>query len=198
MDWVPPMWPMPEDLVLTWGEVTLAAARPMDAIELFTALDHDEVWTHVRGRPASVDQLRSTIEMARDQGRCMWVVRSAGQVVGTTSFLDVSGVDARIEIGFTSYAPSCWGTAVNPTCKYLLMSWAFEEAGFERVQLKTDIRNLRSQSAISRLGARQEGILRGYQRRQDGSLRDTVMYSVLAQEWPGVRQGLLDRLRGRD
>jgi N-acetyltransferase len=83
---------------------------------------------------------------------------------------------------------------VNPSCKLLLMAWAFEQAGFGRVQLKTDIRNLRSQGAIERLGARREGVLREYQRRQDGTMRDTVMYSVLAHEWPAVQQGLRDRL----
>ena len=124
----------------------------------------------------------------------MWTVRSAGAVVGTTSYLDVSLIDARLEIGFTAYAPRCWGTAVNPTCKFLLMSWAFEEAGFTRVQLKTDIRNLRSQAAIERLGAHREGVLRCYQRRQDGTLRDTVMYSVLLEEWPRVKLRLQDRL----
>jgi len=190
----PVRWPVPEDLVLARGALSLSAATPADAADLFAALDHDQAWTHVRGRPSTVDQVRATIEQARGLGRWMWVVRSAGQVVGTTSYLDVSVVDARLEIGFTCYAPSAWGTQVNPTCKFLLMSWAFEEAGFARVQLKTDIRNLRSQAAIARLGARQEGILRCYQRRQDGSLRDTVMYSVLDQEWPAVRQGLVDRL----
>ena len=118
----------------------------------------------------------------------------AGAVVGTTSFLEVSPVDARLEIGFTLYAPSVWGTEVNPECKLLLMTWAFEEAGMGRVQLKTDIRNARSQAAIAKLGAQYEGILRRYQRRQDGSVRDTVLYSVTAEEWPAVKAGLRQRL----
>jgi RimJ/RimL family protein N-acetyltransferase len=194
VNWIAPTWPLPQGLTLSWREISLTQADPGDAAELFDALDHDSVWAHVRGRPGSVADVRTTIEQARIQGRWMWVVRSSQQVVGTTSYLDVSPVDARLEIGFTAYAPATWGTAINPACKYLLMSWAFEDAGFDRVQLKTDIRNLRSQAAIERLGATQEGILRRYQRRQDGSLRDTVMYSVLADEWPQVRQGLLDRL----
>ncbi|MFM8896669.1 MAG: GNAT family N-acetyltransferase [Actinomycetales bacterium] len=187
-------WPIPPDVVLEHRATTLTQAGPQDAPALFSVLDEDSVWTHVRGRPAEIADLTRTIAQARDLGRWMWVVRNAGEVVGTTSYLDVSVVDARLEIGFTAYASSVWGTTVNPACKLLLMSWAFEAGGFERVQLKTDIRNLRSQAAIERLGARQEGVLRCYQRRQDGSLRDTVMYSVLAQEWPAVRAGLLDRL----
>lgn len=194
MTWAEPKWPLPEGLILTSGEITLGMATVEDATGLHAALDHDEAWRHVRGRPGSVEEVRVMIEQARAQGRWMWIVRSAGMVVGTTSYLDVSVIDARLEIGFTSYAPDCWGTAVNPACKFLLMAWAFEEAGFTRVQLKTDIRNLRSQAAIERLGAQREGVLRCYQRRQDGTLRDTVMYSVLLQEWPSVRLGLQDRL----
>ncbi len=92
-----------------------------------------------------------------------------------------------------STPPTPGRTEVNPACKYLLMSWAFDH-GFGRVQLKTDIRNSRSQRAIARLGADYEGVLRRYQRRQDGSVRDTVVFSVTAEDWPRVRDGLLARL----
>ena len=91
------------------------------------------------------------------------------------------------------YAPSVWASDVNPACKLLLMEWAFGH-GFGRVQLKTDIRNARSQQAIARLGARYEGVLRRYQRRQDGSVRDTVVFSVTAEDWSLVRSGLVSRL----
>lgn len=124
----------------------------------------------------------------------MWVVERRGAIVGTTSFLDVSVNDARLEIGSTMYAPHEWGSDLNPTCKYLLMSYAFGELGMGRVQLKTDIRNLRSRNAIERLGARFEGVLRRYQRRTDGTVRDTVMYSVIAEDWPVVRDGLVARI----
>lgn len=120
-------------------------------------------------------------------------MRQAGRAVGTTSYLDVSLADARLEIGFTAYSPSVWGTEVNPECKLLLMGWAFDH-GFGRVQLKTDIRNVRSQRAILGLGATFEGSLRRYQRRADGTVRDTAMFSVTAEEWPGVRERLRRRL----
>jgi RimJ/RimL family protein N-acetyltransferase len=123
----------------------------------------------------------------------MWVVRKGGSVVGTTSYLDVVPADERLEIGFTVYRPDVWATDVNPACKLLLMEWAFDH-GFGRVQLKTDIRNDRSQAAIARLGAVREGVLRRYQRRQDTTMRDSVMFSVIADEWPRVQQGLLERL----
>ena len=187
-------WRWSEDLVLPHAGVELTPTVITDASHLFTALDDDSVWSHVKGRPTSVSQWEQDIESARPSGRWMWTVRERGVVVGTSSFLDLSVIDARVEIGHTTYAPWVWGTDVNPACKLLLMSWAFEECAMNRVQLKTDVRNLRSQMAIERLGATREGVLRMYQRRQDDSIRDTVMYSVLASEWPRVKEGLLERV----
>ena len=166
---------------------------PADAVELFAAVDHDACWEHVAGRPATPEEYEATLARAPESGRWPWVVRIDGVVVGTTSFLDVSLGDARLEIGSTAYSPAVWGTDVNPACKLLLMEWAFDH-GFGRVQLKTDIRNLRSQRAIERLGAEYEGVLRRYQRRADATVRDTVMFSVIAEEWPVARQRLRDRL----
>jgi RimJ/RimL family protein N-acetyltransferase len=193
--WPTADWPVPESTVLARGGIELCLAASDDAAELFEALDDDAVWAHVRGRPSSADGMRTSLESARGNGRLPWIVRRDGRVVGTTSYLEVSPVDARIEIGFTLYARSEWGSDLNPTCKLLLMRWAFDH-GFGRVQLKTDIRNVRSQQAIARLGASFEGVLRRYQRRQDDSVRDTVLFSVTAEEWPRVRAGLEARLDG--
>jgi RimJ/RimL family protein N-acetyltransferase len=173
--------------------VTLSLAQQRDADPLFTALDDDAVWAHVRGRPSSPAELAATLAAAEGTGRWPWIVRHAGRVVGTTSFLEVAPVDARLEIGYTLYSRAAWGGVVNPECKLLLMQWAFDH-GFGRVQLKTDIRNTRSQQAIARLGAQFEGVLRRYQRRQDGSVRDTALFSVTIEDWPAVREGLLARL----
>jgi N-acetyltransferase len=186
-------WPISPSTVLERNGIELRLATPADALELFTALDDDDCWAHVRGRPESEDDVVQTIIDATRMGRWMWVVRKDGAVVGTTSYLDVVPADERLEIGFTVYRPQDWATDVNPTCKLLLMEWAFTH-GFGRVQFKTDIRNERSQAAISRLGATREGVLRRYQRRQDSTMRDTVMFSVLREEWPAVQDGLLARL----
>lgn len=189
--WPQAEWPPPH--ALEGAHVTLTQFVPDDAPELFAALDHDACWDHVAGRPSSPGEYAATLAQAPQAGRWPWVVRQDGQVVGTTSYLDVSLPDARLEIGSTAYSPSAWATEVNPECKLLLMSWAFDR-GFGRVQLKTDIRNRRSQAAIAKLGATYEGVLRRYQRRQDGTVRDTVMYAVTAEEWPGVRERLRARL----
>lgn len=187
-------WEWNEYAVLTFQDIELKPSTTDDARDLFAALDDDRVWTHVKGRPESPEAWAQVIDTARSAGRWMWTVRERGRVVGTTSFLNLSIMDALVEIGHTTYSPSVWGTLVNPACKLLLMGWAFETATINRVQLKTDIRNLRSQAAIERMGAAREGVLRMYQRRQDDSIRDTVIYSVLAQEWPEVKEHLLSRL----
>lgn len=193
---------IPFDTPLQGHLVRLSPYVSSDATELFTALDHDQVWTLVPGRPVDAAQVDRVLTSRN--GRYPWVVRlvapgvggepgaSTATVVGTTSYLDVQPGDLRCEIGYTAYSPVVWGSGVNTECKLLLLDAAFT-AGFERVQLKTDIRNERSQAAIAGLGATREGVLRRYQRRADGSMRDTVMYSILLQEWPQVR----DRLRAR-
>lgn len=195
--WPQVLWPVPSGTVLEGRHVTLSITDPdADAPELFTALDHDAVWTHVRGRPGSVGGMAALLHGMNPNGRYPWTVRLAGEVVGMTSYLEVSPGDARLEIGFTVYTPSVWATEVNPECKLLLMTWAFDVARMARVQLRTDIRNTRSQAAISKLGARYEGVLRRFQRRQDLSIRDTVVFSVTVDEWPAVKAGLEARVDG--
>lgn len=189
--WPQAEWPPPHELV--GDHVTLTQFVPADAPELYAALDHDACWDHVAGRPANPEEYAATLAQAPQSGRWPWVVRRASEVVGTTSYFEVSLPDARLEIGNTVYSPAVWATEVNPECKLLLMTWAFDH-GFGRVQLKTDIRNRRSQAAIAKLGAAYEGVLRRYQRRQDGTVRDTVMFSITAEEWPGVRERLRARL----
>jgi RimJ/RimL family protein N-acetyltransferase len=193
--WPDAIWPVPAGTGLLGRHVTLTITDPTaDAPGLFEALDDDRVWAHVRGRPGSSEALRDTLGAAAVSGRFPWTVRQGGRIVGTTSYLDVSPIDARLEIGHTLYTHAVWGTAVNPECKLLLMEWAFDVAGMGRVQFRTDVRNTRSQAAIARLGATHEGVLRRFQRRQDGSVRDTVLFSVTAEEWPDVKAGLVARL----
>jgi RimJ/RimL family protein N-acetyltransferase len=201
--WPHLQWPPPQDIVLRgrWVELTLADPR-RDASELFAALDHDAVWQHVAGRPVDVAGYTAILEQAASAGRWPWVVRLArdyaglktAAVVGTSSYLEISPRDARLEIGFTAYTPAVWGGVVNPETKLLLLGYAFETLNAGRVQLKTDVRNGRSQQAIARLGAQYEGVLRRYQRRSDDTVRDTVLFSMLADEWPVARAGLIARL----
>ena len=119
---------------------------------------------------------------------------AAGTVVGTTSLGDVDLTNERAHLGWTMYGSRWWGTQVNPETKLLLLAHAFEDCGFGRVKIQTDAANERSQRAIARLGATREGVLRRHTRRFDGTFRDTVVFSILRDEWPGVRTGLERRL----
>ena len=110
--------------------------------------------------------------------------------VGMTRYLDIRLADRAVEIGGTWYAPAYQHTAVNTECKYLLLRHAFETLGCIRVQLKTDLRNERSQRAIQRLGAVREGVLRDHMILPDGTVRSSVYYSILASEWPRVKTRL--------
>ena len=122
---------------------------------------------------------------------------SPGRIVGSTRYMDIQPSHKGVEIGWTWYSPAVQGTVVNPECKLLLMEHAFEDWGAVRVQIKTDVNNERSQRAILKLGARFEGRLRYHRIRRDGTLRDTMMYSVTRDEWPAVKAGLEDRVGAR-
>ena len=129
-----------------------------------------------------------------------WVVRdaSSGTIIGSTRYHDIAPAIDRVEIGHTWYGQSRQRTHVNTTCKLLLLSHAFDTLGCKVVGLRTDNFNFRSQRAIEALGAKRDGVIRHFGARRDGSVRDVVMYSILATEWPDVRRHLDLRLRRHD
>jgi N-acetyltransferase len=205
----------PDGRALVGRHVRLDAASAADAPELFVALDDERVWAAgygggPGGRPRDAAATRrilaTSVEAAMRRQRQAYVVRlatdlaegdgaaPAGTVVGTTSLGDWDLTNERAHIGWTAYGPSWWGGNVNAECKLLLLGHAFDDCGFGRVKLQTDLLNKRSQAAIARLGATREGVLRRHQKRADGTFRDTVVFSVLVDEWPGVRAALLARL----
>ena len=120
------------------------------------------------------------------------VIESAtGKVLGSSSYHDIVPAIKRVEIGYTWYAKSVQRSHVNSTCKLLLMTHAFETLGCHVVGWRTDNFNFASQAAIERLGAKKDGVLRGHALRRDGTIRDTVMYSLRSGEWPEVKAQLL-------
>jgi RimJ/RimL family protein N-acetyltransferase len=124
-------------------------------------------------------------------------LRSIGdKVIGTTTLGDFDLKNESAHIGWTAYSPDFWGSGVNADAKRLLLNTAFTH-GFERIRLHADVLNVRSRAAIERIGAQEEGVLRHVQRHADGSWRDTVIYSVLREEWPHVRSVIDERLAGR-
>lgn len=125
-----------------------------------------------------------------------WAVREleSGTLAGTTRYHDIVAPIDRVEIGWTWYAASWQRSRVNTVCKLLLLEHAFDTLGCQVVGLRTDRFNFASQRAIEALGARKDGVLRHHQARRDGTVRDSVMYSILATEWPDVRRHLTGRL----
>lgn len=143
------------------------------------------------------EQTRAYIETAlqmREQGdRFAFAVvdEASARVLGSTSFHDILPAVRRVEIGYTWYAQSVQRTHVNTTAKLLMMGHAFDTLGCQAVGWRTDNYNFASQRAIERLGARKDGVIRHHQLRRDGTVRDTVMYSMTAGEWPEARAQLL-------
>ena len=125
-----------------------------------------------------------------------WAVRELGSdtIIGSTRYHDIVPEIDRVEIGYTWYANRWQRTYVNTSCKLLLFEHAFERVGCQVVGLRTDNFNFASQRAIERLGAKKDGVIRHHRARRDGTVRDSVMYSVLKQEWPDVRRHLTLRL----
>lgn len=132
----------------------------------------------------------------RDGHMLPWVVRelTSGTIVGSTRYHDIVPDIDRVEIGYTFYAQSWQRTHINTACKLLLFEHAFDGLGCAVVGLRTDNFNFASQRAIAALGANKDGVIRHHQARRDGSARDSVMFSVLRHEWPGVRKHLLGRM----
>jgi RimJ/RimL family protein N-acetyltransferase len=146
------------------------------------------------------DQVSSYISQALEkqkQGEMLpWAVRDlkSGEIVGSTRYHDIIAAADRVEIGHTWYAERCQRSHVNTACKLLLFEHGFERLGCKVIGLRTDNFNFRSQRAIEALGAKKDGVIRHHWPRRDGSIRDTVMYSVLKDEWPSVKTHLTLRL----
>ena len=188
--------------------VRLDPVRIEDAEAMHEVLADPVVYTQgfvMHPPPADLAASRAIVAKAvadREAGRAAYTVRltgegglgDAGTVVGTSSLGDIDVVNERAHLGWTMYGSRWWGTQVNPECKLLLLGHAFDTCGFGRVKIQTDLANPRSQAAIAKLGAVREGVLRRHVRRADGAFRDTVVFSILREEWPAVRDGLHDRL----
>ena len=148
----------------------------------------------------NIDGWYDRLETERAAGRAMpfTVLDASGEVAGVTRFMRMSQPNARVEIGGTVYARRVQRTGLNSEAKRLLLAHAFDVLGCQCVQLRTNWFNRQSRTAIERLGARMDGVLRGHMRLPDGTVRDTVVYSILAHEWPGVRLALDARLAAHE
>ena len=190
----------PAPIQLEGNGVRLEAMDSSHAPALREAASDGELWqlwfTAVP-EPDKVDvYINTALEGQRAGHMLPWVVRelTSGKVVGSTRYHDIVAPIDRVEIGYTWYAKSWQRTHVNTACKLLLFQHGFETLGCAVVGLRTDNFNFASQRAVERLGAKKDGVIRHHQARRDGSARDSVMYSVLAAEWPDVKRHLLLQL----
>ncbi len=190
----------PYPLVLEGGGVRLEPLAAEHAGELGIAAADGrlwELWFTAVPEPAQTEAYVTTALAGQEAGHMLpWVVRelSSGRVVGTTRYHDIVPAVERVEIGHTWYAKSWQRSHVNTACKLLLLGHAFETLGCQVVGLRTDNFNFASQKAIAALGAKRDGIIRHHQARRDGTVRDSVMFSILRGEWPDVRRHLELRL----
>lgn len=170
---------------------------------LWEAARFPEIWTWFPFHVNCADDLATLLARARaelENGTGLGFVqiwKQTGQIIGSSSYLAVVPHYRRLEIGATWLTPAFQRTAANTESKLLMMSYAFESLGCNRVEFKTDSRNARSRAALKRIGAIEEGTLRAHMINPDASLRDSVYYSVLKSEWPAVRERLQELLRQR-
>jgi len=156
-----------------------------------------ELWfTAVPEPERTAAYIAAALEGQRAGKMLPWAVRelTTGAIVGSTRYHDIVPPIDRVEIGYTWYAATWQRSHVNTTCKLLLLTHAFETLGCRVVGLRTDNFNFASQKAIAALGARLDGVIRHHQARRDGTVRDSVMYSILVAEWPDVKRHLTTRL----
>jgi RimJ/RimL family protein N-acetyltransferase len=164
------------------------------------ALSAPEVWAFIPYSMRDAADVQKVVghmlELQRRGEAIPFATRLAptGELVGGTSIRLVDGSVPSVEIGGTWILPPWQRTRVNTEAKLLQLTHSFEHLGCQRVELKTDIRNLRSQAAIQRIGASREGVLRSHMRRSDGSLRDSALFSIIASEWPALKERLRARL----
>ncbi|MBO9712115.1 GNAT family protein [Sphingomonas sp.] len=189
----PPSWT--ETPTLAGRHVTLRPLAREDRDALVEASSDGRLWElfySLAPGPESVDLWmdHSFREKAQGRGMPFTVLDAEGRVAGSTRYLRMNPANRRVEIGGTFYARRVQRTGLNTEAKLLLLEYAFETLGCVCVQLRTDWFNKASQRAIERLGAKKDGVLRGQRIMPDGRVRDTVVYSILEQEWRGVRQNL--------
>lgn len=181
--------------------VTLEPLQPAHAEGLRAAAADGELWrrwyTNVPP-PGAVDEyIACALKMQQAGDALVFAVRDvSGDLVGTTRYYDLDAAVPRLSIGYTWYARRAQRTGLNTEAKLLLLDHAFDSLGCIAVAFETSWLNRASRTAIARLGAKQDGILRSHKRHADGSVRDTVVFSIIASEWPAVKRNLLARLAG--
>ena len=187
--------------IILENDIVLLRPVELTDIESIAEAGRDErIWEHrqvsLTTKKAVEQYVKNAIAERNLKVSYMFVIidKKTNKIVGCTSFLDISLEHKRLEIGNTWINPSVWRTPINTNCKFLLLTYCFEQLKLNRVQLKTGHQNIRSQKAIERIGAVKEGVFRNHMIRRDGSIRHTVMYSITNEEWLNVKEQFLQHL----
>ncbi|MEK7436715.1 MAG: GNAT family protein [Pseudomonadota bacterium] len=191
-----------EPITLSGSHAALEPLAYAHHDELLDAVRDGELWklwyTSVPSPEGMRDEIARRLALQESGSMLPFAVRSlaSGKLAGMTTYMHIDAKNRRVEIGSTWYAKSAQRTSLNTECKLLLLTHAFESLACIAVEFRTGFFNFASRRAIERLGAKQDGILRSHQRYADGSLRDTVAFSIIAPEWPAVKQHLQFKLGG--
>ncbi len=172
-----------------------------DVETLFSIVEGNrDIWAYLISKMNNVQDMQQYVQHAiKSYGKgtqipFVVVDQQTNTIVGSTRLYNISVEQRTVELGQTWYHPSVQRTSINTECKYMLLQYAFEKLHMLRVQIKTDVRNEKAQRAIERLGAVKEGVLRNERKLPRGHVRDAVVYSIIASEWPSVKVHLLEKL----
>ena len=177
----------------------LRPLKPDDAAALWDIAREPELWLYMNSKVRSREELATYVETAlreQEQGKTIpfaIIDKNSDEVAGSTRYLNIAPEHRRLEIGGTWIGKRFQGTGLNKHMKFMMLEYAFQILGCQRVEFKTDERNLQSQAAISSLGAIREGVLRKHMIAADGWVRNSVYFSITDEEWPDIRDRLLPR-----
>ena len=183
-------------ITLTGESVILTSLKREHIPELIILASDKRIWEHYifdGSDPSKISKQLENALTAMDNGQQLPFVifqKEDNKIIGSTRFLDINSEHKRLEIGWTWLAPEYWSSEINPECKLLLLTFCFEKLNALRVQFKTDENNLRSRKAIEKIGGKFEGILRNDQIRENGTSRNSALYSILKNEWEEVKPRL--------
>lgn len=187
-------------VLLKGTHITLVPLYESHFDELIKLAQDKRIWSHYAIDGSDPCKLKASLENGlaeREKGtQYPFIIQQneTGKIIGSTRFLDMQPEHKKLEIGWTWLHPDYWGTTINIACKYLLLTFSFEEAQAKRVQLKTDENNIRSRKAIEKIGGHFEGILRNDMIRDNGTSRHSAYYSIIENDWEKTKNNLLELL----
>jgi RimJ/RimL family protein N-acetyltransferase len=193
------------DLILENERVLLRPLVQEDAVFLSAYVkDEPRLWKYAL-TPITTEEefeqyIATAVETRQFKSAYPFIVfdKLQNKYVGSTRFYDIQLNNSSTQFGYTWYSESTWGTGLNEHCKLLLLEFAFEKIGFERVEFRADNRNKRSIAAMKKIGCTEEGILRNHLPTSDGTRRDSIVLSMLKEEWPSIKAGFLARIKMLD